>query len=82
LVINEDGTLWRLAAITGVGGDTTVVDVLRTRGAGAWAITVDDSGSESAFLRSGDGGRSWHREPTSFQQDVRLTDLARNTAAR
>jgi hypothetical protein len=82
LVTSEDGTSWQLAPITGVASDAIVVDVLRMRGNGGWAITGDETGIESAFLRSDDGGRSWYREATSFEHGVRLTDLARNTAPR
>jgi hypothetical protein len=83
LVTNEDGTAWQLAPITGVSADAIVVDVLRIRGDGAWAITGNTGvGNESAFLRSDDGGHSWHHEATNFEHDVQLSDLARNTELR
>lgn len=82
IVLDPDGTSWHQAPITGIPDGWSVFDVLRTRGDGAWATATDiTTAVESAFLRSDDGGRSWHREPSSFEQDVQIFDLARNTAA-
>jgi photosystem II stability/assembly factor-like uncharacterized protein len=81
LVMSADGAWWDVATVTGVPDDAIVVDLVRLRGDDAWAITnaFIDGRSESAFLRSDDGGRSWHHEATPFEHDIRLLDLARNT---
>ena len=82
VLVSDDTETWRRASITGAPADMIVVDVLRERGDGAWALADGISTPVSVFLRSTDGGPSWHREPTEFDHGVRMTDLARNTAMR
>jgi photosystem II stability/assembly factor-like uncharacterized protein len=85
IVSDEGATTWRPASITDVPDGWTIRDVLRLRGDRGVAIAVDITTSlagQSLVLRSDDGGRSWHREPTPFEHDVQLLDLARNTELR
>ena len=77
LVMRTDGSAWDLAS--GVPASALVVDVLRAQGDTAWAIAGTSSTNDSAFLRSDDGGRTWRREPTTFEAGVRLGDLARSS---
>jgi hypothetical protein len=85
LVMAADGSSWREASVAGLPGrraEWTIVDVLRARADGAWAMAVHDDGRTSAFLRSDDGGETWQRIATSFEADVQLVDLTRNTTVR
>jgi hypothetical protein len=83
LVLDAEAATWRIASIAGVAPDASVVDVLRTRGDGAWAIVArTDMQGEAALIRSVDGGRSWNYEATAFEHGVELHDLARNTERR
>ncbi len=83
LVLDPDADVWRIASVTGVPTDASVVDVLSARDAIGWAIVDQlEPGGGAAFLRSDDGGRSWRHEVTSFENGVQLDDLARNTTVR
>ncbi|MEO6028433.1 MAG: hypothetical protein ABIR79_16330 [Candidatus Binatia bacterium] len=81
IVTTADGLSWQEAPITGLSEGWAVVDALRTRGEGAWAIaTRYTSTTESALLRSDDGGRSWHLDVAPLVGNVGVFDLARNSA--
>ncbi len=81
LFVTVDGATWQSATIWDVPDGWTVWDVLRLRGDGAVAVATDITSGESQemILRSNDGGLSWHREPTPFEHDWEIHDLARNT---
>jgi photosystem II stability/assembly factor-like uncharacterized protein len=81
LVLDADGVSWSRAPIAGLPDGWVVHDVLRARGDRAWAVAnfVAPFPVEVTMLRSEDGGRTWRREPTSFNYGVSVVDLARNT---
>ena len=79
LLTTDDGADWQPAIVDETPGGG-IADVLRLRGDAALAV-VDVAGSEGGahVLRSTDGGRSWRHEPTAFERDWQIHDLARNT---
>jgi hypothetical protein len=83
-VLGTDGETWERAAIADAPDGFTIVDVLRLRGDVAWAVATDitSGAARSVMLRSDDGGRSWRRAPTAFEDGFQFSDLARNTAGR
>lgn len=79
LLATDDGVTWRPGTVD-LFVDGQVVDVLRLRGDAALAIVNGfDSDPASLVLRSTDGARTWHHEPTPFEVDWQIHDLARNT---
>jgi photosystem II stability/assembly factor-like uncharacterized protein len=77
LLTTDGGATWREAATPDGPANSPILDVVRTRGSGGWAIARRLL--ESAFLRSVDDGVTWRRASTAFEHDVHLRDLARNT---
>lgn len=79
LLTTDDGVTWQPATV-GLFVDGQIVDVLRLRGDAALAIVNGfDIEPASLVLGSADGGRTWQHEPTPFERDWQIHDLARNT---
>jgi len=79
LLATDDGERWDSATVD-LALDGQVADVLRLRGDAALAIVnAFDIDPASLVLRSMDGGRTWRRQPTRFERDWQIHDLARNT---
>lgn len=80
LLLSTDDGEARQAATVDLFIDGQIVDVVRLRGDEALAIVNGfDTEPASLVLRSNDRGRTWQHDPTDFERDWHIHDVARNT---